>query len=41
MPALLASHIVLDEKGVAWIDETNVKVVGVVLDKLAHMFGVK
>lgn len=36
MTALLASHIVLDEKGVAWIDDTNVKVIEVVLDKLTH-----
>ena len=31
-----SSHIWLDERGVAWIDDTNVKVVEVVLDKLAH-----
>ena len=31
-----ATHIWLDERGVAWIDQTNVKVVEVVLDKLAH-----
>jgi uncharacterized protein (DUF433 family) len=31
-----ASHIQLDERGIAWIDNTNVKVVEVVLDKLAH-----
>lgn len=36
MAAVLTSHIVLDEKGIAWIDDTNVKVVEVVLDKLAH-----
>ena len=30
------AHIHLDERGVAWIDDTNVKVVEVVLDKLAH-----
>lgn len=30
------SHICVDEDGVAWIDDTNVKVVEVVLDKLAH-----
>ncbi len=29
-------HIRLDGSGVAWIDDTNVKVVEVVLDKLAH-----
>jgi uncharacterized protein (DUF433 family) len=31
-----ATHIWLDDRGVAWIDQTNVKVVEVVLDKLAH-----
>ncbi|SPE53128.1 conserved hypothetical protein [Verrucomicrobia bacterium] len=31
-----ATHIWLDDRGVAWIDETNVKVTEVVLDKLAH-----
>jgi uncharacterized protein (DUF433 family) len=36
MTAVLTSHIVLDESGVAWIDDTNVKVIEVVLDKLAH-----
>jgi uncharacterized protein (DUF433 family) len=30
------AHIHLDETGVAWIDDTNVKVIEVVLDKLAH-----
>jgi uncharacterized protein (DUF433 family) len=30
------AHIHLDERGVAWIDDTNVKVIEVVLDKLAH-----
>ncbi|HEV8715228.1 MAG TPA: DUF433 domain-containing protein [Candidatus Binatia bacterium] len=29
------AHIHLDERGVAWIDDTNVKVIEVVLDKLA------
>ena len=29
------AHIHLDERGVAWIDDTNVKVVEVVLDKIA------
>jgi len=31
-----ATHIWLDDRGVAWIDQTNVKVIEVVLDKLAH-----
>ncbi len=30
------SHIRLDEKGMAWIDDTNVKVIEVVMGKLAH-----
>jgi uncharacterized protein (DUF433 family) len=30
------AHIYLDERGVAWIDDTNVKVVEVVLDKRAY-----
>ena len=30
------AHIHLDEAGVPWIDDTNVKVIEVVLDKLAH-----
>jgi len=30
------AHIHLDDRGVVWIDDTNVKVVEVVLDKLAH-----
>ncbi len=31
-----ATHVWLDERGVAWIDRTNVKVIEVVMDKLAH-----
>ena len=30
------THIHLDERGVAWIDDTNIKVVEVVLDKCAY-----
>ncbi len=30
------AHIYRDEKGVAWIDQTNVKVIEVVLDHLAY-----
>ena len=30
------AHIVLDERGVAWIDGANTKVIEVVLDKLVH-----
>src|SRR5689334_690827 len=29
-------HIWLDERGVAWIDDTNVKVIEVALDQIAH-----
>jgi uncharacterized protein (DUF433 family) len=29
------AHIHLDDRGVAWIDDTNVKVIEVVLDKMA------
>jgi uncharacterized protein (DUF433 family) len=29
-------HIRLDDHGVAWIDDTNVKVIEVVLDRLAY-----
>ncbi len=29
-------HIRLEANGVAWIDDTNVKVIEVVVDKLAH-----
>jgi uncharacterized protein (DUF433 family) len=31
-----ASHIVRDERGVAWVDDTNVKVVELALDHLAY-----
>lgn len=34
-------HIRLDDSGVAWIDDTNVKVIEVVLDKLAHASSVE
>ena len=30
------AHIRIDERAIAWIDDTNVKVIEVVLDKLAH-----
>ena len=36
MPPTPTAHIHLDGEGVAWIDDTNVKVIEVVLDKLAH-----
>ena len=36
MAMATAPHIMRDDRGVAWIDETNVKVIEVVLDRLAH-----
>jgi uncharacterized protein (DUF433 family) len=36
MSATTTPHIHLDERGVAWIDDTNIKVVEVVLDKRAY-----
>ena len=30
------THVRLDSKGVAWIDDTNVKVLEVAVDKLSH-----
>src|SRR5690242_14100620 len=30
------AHILLDDRGVAWIDDTNTKVVEVVLDQFAY-----
>jgi uncharacterized protein (DUF433 family) len=36
MPTETKTHIRLDDCGVAWIDETNTKVIEVVMDKLAH-----
>ena len=36
MPTLTSPHIWLDERGVAWLDETNLKVREIALDVLAH-----
>ena len=39
MPNFIATptaHIRLDDRGRAWVDDTNVKVIEVVLDKLAY-----
>src|SRR5579883_1750985 len=33
------AHILLDEQGRAWIDDTNVKVIEMVLDKIAYGWG--
>jgi len=32
---IVARHIVVDDRGVAWIDDTNVKVLEVVIDRVA------
>ena len=36
MSTMAATRIKVDENGVAWIDDTNVKVIEVAIDKLAH-----
>jgi uncharacterized protein (DUF433 family) len=36
MPVSTPSHVRLDERSVAWIDDTNTKVIEVALDMIAH-----
>ena len=36
MPVLAAPHVWLDERAVAWVDDTNTKVREIALDVLAH-----
>jgi uncharacterized protein (DUF433 family) len=36
MSSTVTAHIEIDDDGVAWIDDTNVKVIEVAVDKLAH-----
>ena len=36
MSTVTPTHIHLDSRGVAWIDDTNVKVIEVALEKIAH-----
>ena len=36
MPKATTAHIHLDERGRAWIDDTNTKVIEVVLDQIAY-----
>ena len=36
MAMITQPHVRLDEQGVAWIDDANVKVIEVVLDRLAY-----
>ena len=34
--AIMTSHVWLDERGVAWLDDTNIKVLEVAMEQLAH-----
>src|SRR5436190_1093929 len=36
MPTAVNAHIRVDDRGVAWIDETRTKVIEVALDQIAH-----
>jgi uncharacterized protein (DUF433 family) len=36
MPVLTKAHIWLDDRGEAWIDDANTKVIEVALDMIAH-----
>jgi uncharacterized protein (DUF433 family) len=36
MPTTASTHVRLDERGVAWIDDTQTKVIEVALDQIAH-----
>jgi uncharacterized protein (DUF433 family) len=36
MSTVATAHIEIDEDGVAWIDDTKVKVIEVVVDKIVH-----
>jgi len=36
MQAVATAHIHLDDRGVSWIDDTNVKVIEVVMERIAH-----
>ncbi len=36
MQATATAHIWLDDRGVAWIDDTNVKVIEIALDQIAY-----
>lgn len=36
MTTVTTGHVWLDERGVAWLDDTNVKVIEVALERLAH-----
>lgn len=36
MSTAIEAHVWLDQNGVAWIDDTNIKVIEVAIDKIAH-----
>jgi uncharacterized protein (DUF433 family) len=36
MAATVVSHVWLDAEGVAWVDDTNIKVIEVALERIAH-----
>ncbi len=36
MSVVNITHIWIDERGVAWIDQTNLKVIEIALERLAH-----
>jgi uncharacterized protein (DUF433 family) len=36
MPAFMVPHIKFDDRGVAWVDDSNTKVREIVLDELSH-----
>ena len=36
MTTTATRHIYLDERGIAWVDDTNTKVIEIVLDQQAH-----
>jgi uncharacterized protein (DUF433 family) len=36
MSTVSPPHIRLDDRGVAWIDDTNIKVIEIALEKVAH-----
>lgn len=36
MTTVSETHIRLDDHGVAWIDETNIKVIEIALERIAH-----
>ncbi len=36
MPTVVPNHIRLDDRGLAWIDDTRTKVIEVALDQIAH-----